>query len=199
MLLARVEAQREQSDRLRALRRQPRATQDAVDDAYGHRCLRAAQATPGCLIRFASAAKPRASSRAAADPRCVRGTPRRPACNIARVGSWSDQTTSGRSAHDLRQTGQVLTVRSTRTITASGPTVHAFFPTRAQLPAFRRDLDGSVTAMLELLTGGPSFPQAGRVSHIIGRMDMANRAPTPIAPGVALIGDAALAFHPLWA
>ena len=81
---------------------------------------------------------------------------------------------------------------------AAGLTVLACFPTRASLPAFRRDLEDSFTAMLERLPDGPPLGEARRVSPISGRIDMSNRARGPVVPGLALIGDAALSSDPVW-
>jgi menaquinone-9 beta-reductase len=44
----------------------------------------------------------------------------------------------------------------------------------------------------------PPIREAELASPVIGKLDMENRLRRPIAPGLALIGDAALAIDPLW-
>ncbi|MFJ3901675.1 NAD(P)/FAD-dependent oxidoreductase [Streptomyces sp. NPDC090025] len=69
---------------------------------------------------------------------------------------------------------------------------------RTRLAAFREDLEGSFDAFLRALPEAPPIDSAERVSKIIGMIDhpLITRAPT--APGLALIGDAALTGDPLW-
>ncbi|MER5865083.1 NAD(P)/FAD-dependent oxidoreductase [Kitasatospora sp. NPDC002040] len=79
-----------------------------------------------------------------------------------------------------------------------GVTVLAVLPEKKWLPAFREDLEGSFLAFVRALPEAPPIDSAERVSKIIGMVDypLHNRRPT--APGLALIGDAALTSDPLW-
>ncbi|MCX5403722.1 NAD(P)/FAD-dependent oxidoreductase [Streptomyces sp. NBC_00335] len=79
-----------------------------------------------------------------------------------------------------------------------GVTVIAVLPDKKRLPAFREDLEGSFSAFVRALPEAPPIDSAERVSKIIGAVDypLLNRKPT--APGIALVGDAALTGDPLW-
>ncbi|MET9953308.1 NAD(P)/FAD-dependent oxidoreductase [Streptomyces sp. NPDC006339] len=79
-----------------------------------------------------------------------------------------------------------------------GVTVLAVLPDKKRLPAFREDLEGSFLAFLRALPGAPPLDDAERVSKIIGTVDYPLHSRTPTAPGLALVGDAALTGDPLW-
>lgn len=79
-----------------------------------------------------------------------------------------------------------------------GVTVLAVLPDKKHLPAFREDLEGSFTAFVRALPEAPPIDSAERVSKIIGTIDYPLHSRKPTAPGVALIGDAALTSDPLW-
>ena len=82
--------------------------------------------------------------------------------------------------------------------TDEGLTFYAVMPTMDHLPAFKRDAE---RAMIEFLAGLPEPPpihDGRRVDDVIGKIDMTNRVRGPVAPGLALIGDAALATDPLF-
>ncbi|THA29932.1 NAD(P)/FAD-dependent oxidoreductase [Streptomyces sp. A1547] len=79
-----------------------------------------------------------------------------------------------------------------------GVTVLAVLPDKKRLPAFREDLEGSFFAFLRALPEAPPIDSAERVSKIIGTVDYPLHSRKPTAPGVALIGDAALTGDPLW-
>jgi menaquinone-9 beta-reductase len=75
---------------------------------------------------------------------------------------------------------------------------YAAMPTKARLAEFKGDPE---EAMLSYLAGVPDPPpihEARRVSPVIGKLEMPNRVRTTTAPGLALIGDAALAVDPLF-
>jgi flavin-dependent dehydrogenase len=75
--------------------------------------------------------------------------------------------------------------------------VGVMFP-KDELAAFKQDLEGNFTRFVESLPDGPKLREAERVSDIMGMVDMPNISRTKIGPGIALIGDAALASDPLW-
>ncbi|MGW8366873.1 NAD(P)/FAD-dependent oxidoreductase [Streptomyces wedmorensis] len=79
-----------------------------------------------------------------------------------------------------------------------GVTVVAVLPDKKRLPAFRRDLEGSFLDFLRGLPDAPPIDSAERVSKIIGAVDYSLHTRRPTAPGLALIGDAALTGDPLW-
>ncbi|MER5641630.1 NAD(P)/FAD-dependent oxidoreductase [Kitasatospora sp. NPDC002227] len=79
-----------------------------------------------------------------------------------------------------------------------GVTVLAVLPAKERLPAFREDLEGSFLAFVRALPQAPDIDSAERISKIIGTVDYPLRSRKPSAPGLALIGDAALTGDPLW-
>jgi flavin-dependent dehydrogenase len=79
-----------------------------------------------------------------------------------------------------------------------GVTVLACFITKEKLPAFKRDLYGSFTRFFESLPRVPCIAEAEPVSKIIGALDLPNISRRAALPGLALVGDAALASDPLW-
>ncbi|MFZ3467742.1 NAD(P)/FAD-dependent oxidoreductase [Streptomyces sp. 4.24] len=79
-----------------------------------------------------------------------------------------------------------------------GVTVLAVLPDKKRLPAFREDLEGSFLEFVRALPEAPAVDTAERVTKIIGTVDYPLHSRGPTAPGVALIGDAALTSDPLW-
>ncbi|MFG2771093.1 NAD(P)/FAD-dependent oxidoreductase [Streptomyces sp. NPDC048350] len=79
-----------------------------------------------------------------------------------------------------------------------GVTVLAVLPDKKRMPAFREDLESSFTEFVRALPEAPAIDSAERVSKIIGLVDYPLHSRRPTAPGVALIGDAALTGDPLW-
>ncbi|WP_037634350.1 NAD(P)/FAD-dependent oxidoreductase [Streptomyces katrae] len=79
-----------------------------------------------------------------------------------------------------------------------GVTVLAVLPDKKRLPAFREDLEGSFLEFVRALPEAPPIDSAERASKIIGTVDYPLHSRKPTAPGVALIGDAALTGDPLW-
>ncbi|MGW0122091.1 NAD(P)/FAD-dependent oxidoreductase [Streptomyces sp. NPDC003327] len=79
-----------------------------------------------------------------------------------------------------------------------GVTVMAVLPDKERLPEFREDLEGSFMAFVRALPEAPPVDSAERVSKIIGMVDYPFLSRRPTAPGVALVGDAALTGDPLW-
>ncbi|MFK0201113.1 NAD(P)/FAD-dependent oxidoreductase [Streptomyces lavendulae] len=79
-----------------------------------------------------------------------------------------------------------------------GVTVLAVLPDKKRLPAFREDLEGSFLSFVRALPEAPPVDSAERVSKIIGTVDYPLVTREPTAPGIALIGDAALTGDPLW-
>jgi 2-polyprenyl-6-methoxyphenol hydroxylase-like FAD-dependent oxidoreductase len=79
-----------------------------------------------------------------------------------------------------------------------GVTVIAVIPDKKKLPAFREDLEGSYLNFIRDLPGAPPIDQAERVTKITGTINYPLHSRRPTAPGIALIGDAAITSDPLW-
>ncbi len=82
--------------------------------------------------------------------------------------------------------------------TDSGLTFYAAMPTKDLLPEFRRDPEA---ALIDFVAGVPEAPPirvSQRVDPVLGKIEMPNKVRTPVAPGLALAGDAALAVDPLF-
>jgi 2-polyprenyl-6-methoxyphenol hydroxylase-like FAD-dependent oxidoreductase len=82
--------------------------------------------------------------------------------------------------------------------TDSGLTFYAAMPTKKREKEFR---DDPAKALVELISSLPDAPpiRASRLTAPMqGKLDLTNVAHTPTAPGLALVGDAALAIDPLW-
>lgn len=77
-------------------------------------------------------------------------------------------------------------------------TFYAAMPTKDRLPEFRRDPERALVAFLADQPEPPPIEQAELVSPVIGKLEMENRLRQVAAPGLALVGDAALAIDPLW-
>ncbi len=80
-----------------------------------------------------------------------------------------------------------------------GITLLAAMPAKDRLPAFRQNRDAAIVALCSDLPDGPDLTAAERVSDVVGTTDYPSITRTRIvAPGVALIGDAAMVGDPLW-
>lgn len=71
-------------------------------------------------------------------------------------------------------------------------------PHRDRLPEFRADLEGAYLRMVRSLPEAPVTRDAVRESKILGKLDLPNVIRPAGRPGVAFVGDAALAGDPLW-
>jgi flavin-dependent dehydrogenase len=77
-------------------------------------------------------------------------------------------------------------------------TVIAAVPHNARLPEFRADPEAAYGRMVGELPDGPELAGAERVSKLIGKLDVPNKMRPAARPGVAFVGDAALATDPLF-
>ena len=82
--------------------------------------------------------------------------------------------------------------------TDDGLTFYAAMPTKAWLPEFKRDPARTLVKFLADQPEPPPIRDGELVGSVMGKLDMTNRLRGPVAPGLALIGDAALAIDPLW-
>ncbi len=81
----------------------------------------------------------------------------------------------------------------------SGVTILAVFPGKDQLPHFRTDREAALLASFTGLPNAPDLSAAERVSSVIGTTDYPSITRRRIvAPGVVLIGDAAMVGDPVW-
>lgn len=77
-------------------------------------------------------------------------------------------------------------------------TFYAAMPTKWRLPEFKRDPLGALVSFLSDQPEPPPIRDGEPVGQVMGKLDMENRVRRPVAPGLALVGDAALAIDPLW-
>jgi len=77
-------------------------------------------------------------------------------------------------------------------------TFYAAMPTKDRLPEFKQDPEGALVKFLADVPEAPPIREGRRVGPVLGKVDMTNRMRRPTAPGLALIGDAALAADPLF-
>jgi 2-polyprenyl-6-methoxyphenol hydroxylase-like FAD-dependent oxidoreductase len=77
-------------------------------------------------------------------------------------------------------------------------TVIAAVARSARLPEFRADPEAAYDRMIGKLPDGPELASAERVSKLIGKLDTPSKMRPASGPGVAFVGDAALATDPLF-
>jgi 2-polyprenyl-6-methoxyphenol hydroxylase-like FAD-dependent oxidoreductase len=82
--------------------------------------------------------------------------------------------------------------------TDSELTFYAAMPTKDRLPEFKQDPEGALIRFLADVPEPPPIRESRLVEPVLGKIDMTNRMRKPVAPGLALIGDAALATDPLF-
>jgi len=82
--------------------------------------------------------------------------------------------------------------------TDSGLTFYAVMGTKDRLPEFKADPGAALVRFISDLPEAPPIKQGRLVEPVLGKVDMTNRQRGPVAPGLALIGDAALAVDPLF-
>jgi flavin-dependent dehydrogenase len=82
--------------------------------------------------------------------------------------------------------------------TDDGLTFYAAMPTKSWLPEFKRDPAEMLVRFLADQPDSPPIREGQLVQPVLGKLDMENRLRRPAVPGLALVGDAALAIDPLW-
>jgi len=82
--------------------------------------------------------------------------------------------------------------------TDGGLILYGVMPTKDRLPEFKRDPEEAMVSMIASMPDPPPIREAKRVAPVSGKLEMPNRLRGPVAPGLALIGDAALASDPLF-
>lgn len=79
-----------------------------------------------------------------------------------------------------------------------GITCLAMFVTKDKLPEFKKDIEGNFLKFFDALPDGPNPRLGERISDFVGMIDIPNLYRHPEQPGLALVGDAALATDPVW-
>jgi flavin-dependent dehydrogenase len=82
--------------------------------------------------------------------------------------------------------------------TDGGLTFYAAMPTKDRLPEFKPDPEAALVSFLSNLPDAPPIRSARRVTPMLGKIEMPNHVRVPVAPGLALVGDAALTVDPLF-
>lgn len=82
--------------------------------------------------------------------------------------------------------------------TDDGLVLYVAMPTKDHLPKFKENIEGALVEWVSSIPEAPPIRDSRRVGPIIGKLDMTNRIRRPVAPGLALVGDAALAADPLF-
>jgi 2-polyprenyl-6-methoxyphenol hydroxylase-like FAD-dependent oxidoreductase len=82
--------------------------------------------------------------------------------------------------------------------TDSGLTFYAAMPTKDLLSEFRDDPEAALLSFVGDAPEAPPIRASQRVGPVLGKIEMPNKVREPIAPGLALAGDAALAVDPLF-
>jgi 2-polyprenyl-6-methoxyphenol hydroxylase-like FAD-dependent oxidoreductase len=82
--------------------------------------------------------------------------------------------------------------------TDRGLVFYGAMPTKDHLPEFRRDPGAALISFVANVPEPPPIRDSRLVSDVVGKIEMPNRVRVPVAPGFALVGDAALAVDPLF-
>jgi menaquinone-9 beta-reductase len=82
--------------------------------------------------------------------------------------------------------------------TDDGLTFYAVMPTKDRLEEFRADPERALVEMLAAVPDAPPIRDSRLIGEMTGKIDMTNVSSAVAAPGLALVGDAALAIDPLW-
>jgi 2-polyprenyl-6-methoxyphenol hydroxylase-like FAD-dependent oxidoreductase len=82
--------------------------------------------------------------------------------------------------------------------TDSGLVFYAAMPTKDRLPEFRRDPEAALVSFVGEVPEAPPIGVSKLVSPVLGKIEMPNKVRVPVAPGLALVGDAAMAVDPLF-
>ena len=82
--------------------------------------------------------------------------------------------------------------------TDSGLVFYAAMPTKDRLPEFRHDPEGALISFVGSVPEAPPIRASRLASPVLGKIEMPNKVSAPVAPGLALVGDAAMAVDPLF-
>jgi flavin-dependent dehydrogenase len=79
-----------------------------------------------------------------------------------------------------------------------GVTVLCSYIHKSHLPDFKRDLKTSFRQLYDGLPNGPQFEDVEQITETRGMLEIPNISRRAGHPGLALVGDAALAVDPMW-
>jgi 2-polyprenyl-6-methoxyphenol hydroxylase-like FAD-dependent oxidoreductase len=82
--------------------------------------------------------------------------------------------------------------------TDGGLTFYAAMVTKKRMPEFKADPERALVKIISDVPEAPPIAAGTTVEPVLGKIDMLNRARQQTAPGLALVGDAALAIDPLF-
>ncbi len=82
--------------------------------------------------------------------------------------------------------------------TDSNLTFYAAMPTKRRLPEFKADPEAALVSFIANSPDPPPIRAARLIGPVLGKIEMPNNVRMPVAPGLALVGDAALAVDPLF-
>jgi 2-polyprenyl-6-methoxyphenol hydroxylase-like FAD-dependent oxidoreductase len=82
--------------------------------------------------------------------------------------------------------------------TDSDLTFYAAMVTKDRLPDFKRNPEEALVKIVSDAPEAPPIREGRAVEPVLGKIDMLNRARRQTAPGLALVGDAALAIDPIF-
>jgi menaquinone-9 beta-reductase len=82
--------------------------------------------------------------------------------------------------------------------TDSGLVFYAAMATKDRLPEFRRDPEGALISFVSGVPDAPPVEVSKLAGPVMGKIEMPSHIRVPVAPGLALIGDAAQAVDPLF-
>ncbi len=75
---------------------------------------------------------------------------------------------------------------------------YAAMPTKDRLPEFKRDPERALVDFVSDFPDAPPIRESRLVGDVLGKLEMPNRVRQLTAPGLAMVGDAALATDPLF-
>lgn len=82
--------------------------------------------------------------------------------------------------------------------TDSGLVFYAAMVTKDRLPEFRRDPEAALVSFVAGVPDAPPIEVSKLAGPVMGKIEMPSHIRTPVAPGLALVGDAAQAVDPLF-
>ncbi len=77
-------------------------------------------------------------------------------------------------------------------------TLLAVFPTKDRVSWFKHDIEANFARYYDGLPNGPDMQRGERISKLLGRLEMPNTSRPAGRPGLAFVGDAAMAADPVW-
>jgi 2-polyprenyl-6-methoxyphenol hydroxylase-like FAD-dependent oxidoreductase len=77
--------------------------------------------------------------------------------------------------------------------------LYVAFPDVSRTDEFKADLEGALRRFIEAVPDAPPIGESRRVGPMVGKLDLTNEWRRATAPGLALVGDAAIAADPVGA